>query len=149
MKNDKHCFKVIKKFKFGKTKFGQVFIRFCIFFKFCSGRRALFSEEPSFEPLCARQTQRDRGRHACTHRHTRTHMQVHVRSRGCPLWPLTRSWSSLMTVNCLAHCPKRFFRSRKAHILQSLTRCMEASSEGHWCVGCGPLPSSSSSSYDS
>lgn len=147
MKNDKHCFKS-KKIMFQKTKLGKVdqFFTF-FFFKFCLGRRALFSEELSFEPLCTKQTQRYRGRHACTH--TDTHMQVHVRPRGCRLWPLTRSWSSLMTVNCLAHCPKRFFRSRKAHILQSLTRCMEASSEGHWCVGCGPFPSSSSSSYDS
>lgn len=94
----------------------------------------------------------------CTHRHTHTHnTHAHEASlctaEGCATHPhqvlLTRSWSSLMTVSCLAHCPKRFFRSRKAHILQSLIRCMEASSEGHWCGGGGPFPSSSSSSYDS
>ena len=52
---------------FQKTKLGKVdqFFTF-FFFKFCLGRRALFSEELSFEPLCTKQTQRYRGRHACT-----------------------------------------------------------------------------------
>lgn len=54
-----------------------------------------------------------------------------------------------MTVSCLAHCPKRFLRSRNAQMRQSLARPMEFSSDGHWCVSRCAFVSSSSSSYDS
>lgn len=74
------------------------------------------------------------------------HLQVSSQP-WCPTnTELTSSLPSRMMVSCLAHCPKRFLRNRKAQILQSFTRFMEASSDGHWCVSCWPFPSSSSSS---
>ena len=73
--------------------------------------------------------------------------------RACPSTSrarcVTSSLVSLMTQRSLLHCPKRFFLSKKAQILASFTRSMEASSDGHWCRVFWPFPSSSSSSYDS
>lgn len=71
---------------------------------------------------------------------------VKARLDGTGIWPPTSSLLSLMTQSSLVHWPKRFFLSRNAQIRESLTRSMDASSDGHWWRIFWSFPSSSSSS---